>query len=129
MSTEFYPPTDPFKTGMAGRCPRCGVGQLFSGYMTLKPKCRACDLDYSFIDTGEGPAVLVMLLVGFLVIGGALWLDGVFTMPVWLHLLIWLPVSVILSLILLRTMKGVMIALQYRTKAEEGKLDRDECQR
>ena len=125
MSTELYPPIDPFKTGIACHCPRCGNGQLFSGYLKVKPRCSACDLDYGFIDTGEGPAVLVMLVVGFVVIGSALWLDGLFNMPVWLHLFIWLPVSVILSLILLRKMKGVMIALQYRTKAEEGKLDRN----
>jgi uncharacterized protein (DUF983 family) len=125
LSTELYPPIDPFKTGIACRCPRCGNGRLFSGYLTVKPTCSACGLDYSFIDTGEGPAVLVMLVVGFVVIGSALWLDGLFNMPVWLHLFIWLPVSVILSLILLRKMKGVMIALQYRTKAQEGKLDRN----
>jgi uncharacterized protein (DUF983 family) len=125
LSTELYPPIDPLKTGIACRCPRCGNGRLFSGYLTVKPTCSACGLDYSFIDTGEGPAVLVMLVVGFVVIGSALWLDGLFNMPVWLHLFIWLPVSVILSLILLRKMKGVMIALQYRTKAQEGKLDRN----
>lgn len=116
---------DPFMTGLKSRCPRCGTGDLFKGYMSLKPKCSACGLDYSFVDTGEGPAVLVMLVVGFLILGAALWLDAQVSMSVWLHILIWVPLAIILSLVLLRKMKAVMIALQYRHKAAEGKLDHD----
>lgn len=116
---------DPFVTGLKGRCPRCGTGDLFKGYMTLKPKCSACGLDYSFVDTGEGPAVLVMLFVGFLILGMALWLDAQVSMSVWLHIIIWVPIAIILSLLLLRKMKAIMIALQYRHKAAEGKLDHE----
>ncbi|UHS55836.1 DUF983 domain-containing protein [Agrobacterium vaccinii] len=120
-----YPPVDPVKVGLRGCCPRCGHGRLFAGFLTLKPKCSACGLDYAFADAGEGPAVFVMLIVGFLIIGLALWFDTRFSPPVWLHALIWIPTAIILSLVLLKKMKGIMIALQYRTKASEGRIDRD----
>lgn len=93
--------------------------------MTLKPKCSACGLDYAFADAGEGPAVFVMLIVGFLIIGMALWFDARFAPPVWLHALIWIPLAIIISLVLLKKMKGIMIALQYRHNASEGRIDRD----
>jgi uncharacterized protein (DUF983 family) len=121
----FYRPVDPVKTGLRGCCPRCGHGKLFKGFLTLKPKCSACGLDYAFADAGEGPAVFVMLIVGFFIIGMALWFDARFAPPVWLHALIWIPLAIILSLVLLRKMKGVMIALQYRHNASEGRIDRD----
>lgn len=122
---QLYPPVDPVKVGLRGCCPRCGHGRLFDGFLTLKPRCSACGLDYAFADAGEGPAVFVMLIVGFLIIGLALWFDARFAPPVWLHAIIWIPVAVILSLVLLKKMKGIMIALQYRNNASEGRIDRD----
>ncbi|MBB3945017.1 uncharacterized protein (DUF983 family) [Rhizobium skierniewicense] len=121
----FYPPVDPVKTGLRGCCPRCGHGRLFKGFLKLNPKCSACGLDYAFADAGEGPAVFVMLIVGFVIIGMALWFDARFAPPVWLHALIWIPLAITLSLVLLRKMKGIMIALQYRHNASEGRIDRD----
>lgn len=121
--TGEFPPVDPIKVGLQGCCPRCGRGKLFDGFLTLKPRCSACGLDYAFADAGDGPAVFVMLIVGFLIIGLALWFDSVFAPPVWLHALIWLPLTVIVSLLLLRKFKGIMVALQYRNNASEGKID------
>ncbi|TBN13449.1 DUF983 domain-containing protein [Agrobacterium cavarae] len=121
--TGEFPPVDPIKVGLQGCCPRCGRGRLFDGFIKLKPSCSACGLDYAFADAGDGPAVFVMLIVGFLIIGLALWFDSVFAPPVWLHALIWLPLTVIVSLLLLRKFKGIMVALQYRNNASEGKID------
>ncbi len=121
--TGEFPPVDPIKVGLQGCCPRCGRGRLFDGFIKLKPRCSACGLDYAFADAGDGPAVFVMLIVGFLIIGLALWFDSVFAPPVWLHALIWLPLTVIVSLLLLRKFKGIMVALQYRNNASEGKID------
>ncbi|KQR32358.1 MULTISPECIES: DUF983 domain-containing protein [Agrobacterium] len=121
--TGEFPPVDPIKVGLQGCCPRCGRGKLFDGFIKLKPRCSACGLDYAFADAGDGPAVFVMLIVGFLIIGLALWFDSVFAPPVWLHALIWLPLTVIVSLLLLRKFKGIMVALQYRNNASEGKID------
>ncbi|WP_313617964.1 DUF983 domain-containing protein, partial [Rhizobium sp.] len=116
---------DPIKVGLKGCCPRCGNGRLFDGFLTLKPACSACGLDYGFADAGDGPAVFVMLIVGFLVVGLALWFDQRFAPPVWVHVMLWLPFTVIVSLVLLRKLKGIMIALQYRNNASEGRLDRE----
>ncbi|WP_296041266.1 DUF983 domain-containing protein [uncultured Agrobacterium sp.] len=123
QNTGEFPPVDPIKVGLQGCCPRCGRGKLFDGFLKLKPHCSACGLDYAFADAGDGPAVFVMLIVGFLIIGLALWFDSVFAPPVWLHALIWLPLTVILSLVLLRKLKGIMVALQYRSNASEGSID------
>ncbi|MDQ1185277.1 MULTISPECIES: DUF983 domain-containing protein [Agrobacterium] len=122
-TTGEFPPVDPIKVGLQGCCPRCGRGKLFDGFLKLKPHCSACGLDYAFADAGDGPAVFVMLIVGFLIMGLALWFDSVFAPPVWLHALIWLPLTVIVSLVLLRKLKGIMVALQYRNNASEGKID------
>lgn len=123
QNTGEFPPVDPIKVGLQGCFPRCGRGKLFDGFLKLKPHCSACGLDYAFADAGDGPAVFVMLIVGFLIIGFALWFDSFFAPPVWLHALIWLPLTVILSLVLLRKLKGIMVALQYRSNASEGSID------
>ncbi len=118
-----YPPVDPIKVGLQGCCPRCGRGKLFDGFLKIKPQCTSCGLDYAFADAGDGPAVFVMMIVGFLILGLALWFDATFALPLWAHALIWLPLTIVLSLVLLRKLKGVMIALQYRNNASEGRID------
>jgi uncharacterized protein (DUF983 family) len=108
--------------GIAGRCPSCGNGNLFAGYLALAPRCEVCGLDYDFADAGDGPAVFVILVTGFVVVGLALIAEILYSPPYWLHALLWGSLAVILPLILLRSFKGVLIALQFRHKAEEGKL-------
>jgi uncharacterized protein (DUF983 family) len=95
---------------------------LFHGFLTLEPKCSACDLDNAFADTGDGPAVFIILIVGFIVMAAALVTEVRLHPPMWLHMTLWLPLVVILSLGLLRPMKGLLIALQYVNKAREGRL-------
>ena len=121
-----YPPVEPFGTGFRGRCPRCGEGRLFDGYISLKPRCSVCGLDYDFADSADGPAVFVMLIIGFIVVGLALWVEVSYGPPLWLHFLLWIPLTLILCLPTLRWLKGIMIALQYSNKAEQGRLDRPE---
>jgi cytochrome c oxidase subunit 3 len=108
--------------GITGRCPACRRGKLFSGYLALAPRCDLCGLDYGFADSGDGPAVFVILVTGFIVTGLALITEIVYAPPYWLHAALWLPLGIILPLILLRSFKGVLIGLQFRHKAEEGKL-------
>ena len=108
--------------GLAGRCPACGRGKLFSGYLTLAPRCNVCGLDYSFAEAGDGPAVFVILITGFIVVGAALFVEMAYAPPYWLHALIWGPLAILLPLLLLRSFKGALIALQYKHKAEEGRL-------
>lgn len=120
----IWPPVEPIAAGLKGRCPRCGEGRLFSGMLTVGKRCGVCGLDYSFADAGDGPAVFVILIIGFVVVGLALWLEVNFGPPLWLHLVLWIPLTVVLSLAALRLTKGVLITLQYRNKAAEGRLDK-----
>ena len=120
---DEYPPIPAISTGLVGRCPRCGSGRLFRGFLTLAPRCDHCGLDYSFADAGDGPAVFVTLIVGAIVVGLALILDVAYEPPIWVHMVISLPLAVILCLAVLRPLKGVLVALQYRNKAEQGRLE------
>jgi uncharacterized protein (DUF983 family) len=108
-------------SGLACRCPRCGRGKLFQGFLTLRARCEACGLDYSFADSGDGPAVFVMFLAGFVVVGAALVVEVLYQPPFWLHAMLWGPLILIVTLLPLRPMKGLMIALQFHHKAEEGR--------
>jgi uncharacterized protein (DUF983 family) len=123
VAQDLAPP-NPVMAGLAGRCPRCGKGHLFSGYLTVRPSCENCGLDYKFVDTGDGPAFFVMSIVGIVVVALALWVEFTFEPPIWLHLVMWFSLSVILSMVLVRPLKGVMVALQYHHKAEEGRLQK-----
>jgi uncharacterized protein (DUF983 family) len=119
----IWPPVEPIAAGIKGRCPRCGEGRLFSGFLTVAPRCGNCGLDYSFADAGDGPAVFVILIIGFIVVGSALWMEVTLNPPLWLHVLLWIPLTIVLSLAGLRIAKGVLITLQYRNKAAEGRLE------
>lgn len=114
----------PYSTGLAGRCPRCGEGRLFDGYLKVRPRCVACGQDFAFADSADGPAVFIMLIAGFAVLGAALYVEIAYEPPIWLHLAIWLPLAVITCLSLLRPMKGLAVALQFANKAEEGRRER-----
>lgn len=119
----IYPPQPP-SVGWQGRCPRCGEGHLFNGFLDVKPECSNCGLDLSFADSGDGPAVFIMMIVGFIVVGLALFVEFTFHPPYWLHALIWVPLILGLSIGMLRPLKGLMIAQQYRHRAAEGKIER-----
>ena len=108
--------------GLSCACPRCGKGKLFQGFLTLRPRCDVCGLDYNFADSGDGPAIFIMLIAGFIVVGAALVTEALYQPPLWVHAALWLPLIVILTLGPLRPMKGLLIDLQYFHKAAEGRL-------
>ena len=118
-----YPKKSALATGLAGRCPRCGKGKLFAGFLDLQPVCKVCGLDTKFADAGDGPAVFVTLFAGFFVLGLALWTEVKYEPPMWLHLIIFMPLALIVSLGMLRPLKGLTVALQYRNKAGQGRLE------
>jgi uncharacterized protein (DUF983 family) len=120
----LYPPVSPVSAGFRARCPRCGTGRLFNGYIATAKSCGNCQLDYAFIDSGDGPVPFVILLIGFIVVGLALWADVSISPPLWLHFIIWIPLAIILSLFALRWVKGILIALQYQNKAAPGVIDK-----
>ena len=111
----------PFMRGLMCRCPRCGEGALYAGFLTLKPRCERCGLDYGFVDSADGPAVFVILISGFIVVFSALIVEFTYQPPYWVHALLWLPLILVTTLLPLRPVKGLMIALQYHHKAAEGR--------
>lgn len=110
--------------GLACKCPRCGEGKLYQGFLTLRPRCDACGLDYGFIDAGDGPAVFIIMIAGFIVVGSALVVEMKYQPPFWLHALLWTPLILATTLLPLRSMKALLIALQFHHKAAEGQLTR-----
>lgn len=118
-----YLPVATSKVGFKGCCPRCGDGNLYQGLLKTADKCNACDLDYSFIDAGDGPASFVIMLLGFLVLGMALMVDSAFSPPWWVHIVLWLPTIAILGIYCLRVIKGMLIAQQYIHKAQQARLN------
>ncbi|SFT94676.1 Uncharacterized conserved protein, DUF983 family [Pseudovibrio denitrificans] len=96
---------------------------MFQGLLKLRASCSRCGLTYDFADSGDGPAVFAILILGFILVGGVLFVEFAYQPPLWLHMIIWAPVTVVLSVTLLRVLKGLLIALQYKNNAAEGKLD------
>jgi uncharacterized protein (DUF983 family) len=108
--------------GLACKCPRCGKGKLYTGFLTLRPACENCGLDYAFIDSGDGPAVFIIMIAGAIVVGAALIVEVKYQPPFWLHAALWLPLILATTLLPLRSMKALLIALQFHHKAAEGRL-------
>jgi uncharacterized protein (DUF983 family) len=111
----------PIARGVRCRCPRCGEGTLFHGFLSLRPACDRCGLDYTFADSGDGPAVFVILIGGAIVVAAALITEVVYQPPYWLHAVLWLPLILLVTLVPLRPLKGLLIALQYHHEAAEGR--------
>ena len=108
--------------GIACRCPRCGRGRLFAGFLTLRAQCDECGLDYAFIDTGDGPAIFIILIAGAIVVTAALIVEVKYQPPFWVHAALWLPLILATTLWPLRAMKSLLIALQFHHKAAPGRL-------
>lgn len=108
--------------GLKARCPRCGGGVLFRQGLVLREKCERCGLDYAFADFGDGPAVFAIFILGAVVLGGALVAEFKFHVPVWAHIVLWGIATPLLAFFLLRVLKATLIALQYKHKAEQGRI-------
>jgi len=108
--------------GIACKCPRCGKGRIYSGFLTLRPACESCGLDFAFMDSGDGPAIFMIMIAGAIVVGAALIVEIKYQPPFWLHAALWLPLILATTLLPLRSMKSLLIALQYHHKAAEGRL-------
>ncbi len=119
------PGANPFLSGFLGRCPACGRGGLFEGFLKLAPVCRVCAQPLGEADSGDGPAVFVIMIVGFLVVFAALYTEVAFRPPIWVHLAVWLPLAAVLCLGLLRPAKGLMVAAQIRNHAAQYRRDED----
>ncbi|MBW3559191.1 MAG: DUF983 domain-containing protein [Proteobacteria bacterium] len=112
-----------WKAGLAGRCPRCGEGRLFAGFLKLEDRCDSCGLQLGQLNAADGPAFFAMSAVGIFVGFAALFVEMAYSPPIWVHLLIWFPLIAILSVGLLRPIKGVMVALTFRHRGFESSRD------
>lgn len=107
---------------LQGLCPRCGARTLFAGLVAFAPKCRACGLDYAGFNVGDGPAAFLIFIVGGIVTASAMAVELAYEPPFWLHILLWFPLAGILTLGLLRLAKGLLLTLEYRNRAREGRI-------
>ncbi len=107
---------------LLARCPRCGRGPLFKNVLELRPRCSKCGLDYHFINTGDGPAVFAIFILGFVVLGLALYVEFTYEPPVWVHAVLWGVLTPVIAIVILRFLKAGLIALQFKHQAEEGRL-------
>ncbi len=112
------------KVAFRGRCPRCGQGKLFDGYLNIAARCAHCGLDYATFDAGDGPAVFVVLILGAIVCAAALYVEFTFSPPYWVHAVLWIPTITILTIVFLRLAKSLLLVLQYKHKAGEGRVEK-----
>lgn len=110
-----------FSAGLLCRCPNCGKGPLFSGFLKVAEVCPVCGFDLKAADSGDGPAVFVILIAGFLACFGLVFHEVIARPPWWILLMIWPTVGLIASLGLLRPTKSLLIALQFFNHAGEGR--------
>ena len=109
---------------MRGKCPRCGRGKLFGGYLTVAKHCTSCGLDYEFADAGDGATWFVMLFACVFGVGSILGIEVAYSPVWWVHVLIAIPVLIIIPTLMLRPVKGLLIAQQWRMDASPGRIDK-----
>lgn len=116
---KYFPKVSPVAAGLGCKCPHCGRGRLFEGYLTVAEACGQCGLDLRKADSGDGPAIFIIFILGFLVVPMALFVEATFAPPYWLHVTLWPVVILGGALGLLRPLKGLLIALQFHHKASD----------
>ena len=112
----------PVLVALKGLCPRCGARTLYTGLASFAPRCRACGLDYAGFNVGDGPAAFLIFIVGGIVVGLAIVTQVQASPPWWVHVLLWVPLTCFLTVGLLRIGKGLLLALEYRHRAREGRI-------
>ena len=114
-------PVSPFSAGVAMCCPRCGKGKLYDGLLKITDRCTVCDLDLSAEDSGDGAVAFVTLIIGGIAVGVALWMEGAFAPPLWVHWVVLLPLILGGSLLATRWFKATLVALQFCRRSEDYK--------
>ncbi|MEG3145630.1 DUF983 domain-containing protein [Sphingomonas sp. RT2P30] len=112
----------PVQAAVRGLCPRCGAPALFAGMIAFAPKCRDCGLDFGMFNVGDGPAAFLTLILGTIIVGLAVWLQLAFDPPLWVQMVVWIPVALALTIAALRIAKAALIGAEYRNAAREGRI-------
>jgi len=114
---------DVLPAALFGLCPQCGQQTLFANLTRFSDKCRGCGLDFSRYNVGDGPAAFLTLIVGAVVLGLALAVEANFHPPIWVHILLWVPLTVGAVVGSLRVSKALLLILEHRNQAREGRID------
>ena len=112
----------PTLVALKGLCPRCGNRTLFSGWVAFAPKCRACGLDLSDFNVGDGAVPFLIFIVGGLTVALAIMVELKLEPPFWVHILLWVPFATAATIGLLRLAKGLLLALDSKHRAREGRI-------
>lgn len=115
-----------WRAALFGLCPECGASTLFDGPVKFEQKCRVCALDYSRYNVGDGPAAFLTLIIGALLIATALTLDAVVRPPLWVHIILWVPLTAAAVVYGLRVGKAALLASVHQRQAAEGRKVEDE---
>jgi uncharacterized protein (DUF983 family) len=107
------------RAALFGLCPECGAKTLFAGTAKFAHRCDNCGLDYDAFNVGDGPAALLTMVIGALVIVLAIIVDAAFRPPVWVHVIIWVPFTAVTTVFSLRMAKATLLALEHRNRAGE----------
>lgn len=116
------PPPTVVQVALNGLCPRCGARTLYTGVIRFVDRCPACGLDIDAFNVGDGPAAFLTLIIGTIVMIGAVTLTLTIAPPIWVHLILWTPLTAIGIIGALRLSKGALVSLEYRNAAHEGQL-------
>ena len=109
------------ESSLLGCCPRCGARTLFAGWVRFATRCRACGLDFTAYNVGDGPAAFLTLIVGAVVIVLMIWVQLTAAPPWWVHVLLWVPLATAGSIVGLRFAKAALLRSEYRNRAGEGR--------
>jgi uncharacterized protein (DUF983 family) len=116
---DYFPRQSSIKTGLRCACPRCGQGKLFVGLLTIRNQCSVCDFDYSRLNADDGPAFFIIVIYSAIILPLAAWFQFSFEPPVWVHLVVWLPIIVVGAISLMHPFKAWLIAQQFRHDVDD----------
>ena len=122
MAEAPAPSTPLVRAALQGRCPKCETGPMFDGWVRFAPRCRACGLEIAQYNVGDGPAAFLILIVGALVTALALIVQLKAHPPFWVHIILWVPLTLVLVILCLRASKAALLILEYRHQAREGRI-------
>ena len=106
--------------GIAGRCPNCGIGRIFAGFLRIAPACAHCAAPLGALRADDAPPYIVIFLVGHLLLPPIFWIEKAYEPPMWLHMVVWLPLFALICTFMLRPIKGAVVGLMWRLGFAEG---------
>jgi uncharacterized protein (DUF983 family) len=101
------------RRGLMNRCPNCGEGRVFAGYLRVAQECAVCHAPLGRLRADDAPPYFTIFLVGHLLVPGVLWVEKAYMPPMWLHMVVWLPLFAVLCTLLLRPIKGAVVGWMY----------------